>query len=142
ANPDFYNLPRKFKISIAGCRVWCAYPEINDVGLTATTRALRGKSEIGFSLGVGGALFADPHLAARLNAFVRWNQVEPVIKGVAELFRGSRQLRDHGERPALKFLSLRHGWSTDDFQRKLEQRIGFRLDPAVEQEAPADVYRD
>src|SRR5208337_957679 len=23
-NGDFYNLPRKFKISIAGCRVWCA----------------------------------------------------------------------------------------------------------------------
>ena len=32
-NGDFYNLPRKFKICITGCRVWCAYPEINDVGL-------------------------------------------------------------------------------------------------------------
>ena len=36
-NGDFYNLPRKFKISITGCRVWCSYPEINDVGLTALT---------------------------------------------------------------------------------------------------------
>ena len=34
-NAEFYNLPRKFKISITGCRVWCPYPEINDVGLTA-----------------------------------------------------------------------------------------------------------
>ena len=34
-NAEFYNLPRKFKISITGCRVWCSYPEINDIGLTA-----------------------------------------------------------------------------------------------------------
>ena len=37
-NGDFYNLPRKFKICITGCHVWCAYPEINDVGLTAIRR--------------------------------------------------------------------------------------------------------
>ncbi len=37
-NPEFYNLPRKFKISITGCRDWCSYPEINDIGLTAVTR--------------------------------------------------------------------------------------------------------
>src|SRR5271157_5789051 len=42
-NAEFYNLPRKFKISIAGCRVWCSYPEINDIGLTAVTRVVGGK---------------------------------------------------------------------------------------------------
>src|SRR5271168_3451565 len=141
-NPDFYNLPRKFKISITGCRAWCAYPEINDVGLTAITRILNGKSEIGFSLRVAGGLSAEPHLAERLNAFVRWNQVEPVIKGIAELFRESNQLREHRERARLKFLFLRYGWSAEDFQRELEQRIGFRLDPAVDEAAPVDVYRD
>jgi len=141
-NPDFYNLPRKFKVSITGCRIWCAYPEINDVGLTAITRRLKGKTEIGFSLRVGGGLSAEPHLAARLNAFVRWNQVEPAIKGIAELFRESSQLREHRERARLKFLFLRHGWTVDDFQRELEQRIGFHLDPAEHEDAPADVYRD
>src|SRR5579863_7213839 len=55
-NSDFYNLPRKFKISITGCRVWCPYPEINDIGLTAITRTVRGKPEIGFGLRVGGGL--------------------------------------------------------------------------------------
>ena len=43
-NADFYNLPRKFKISITGCRVWCPYPEINDIGLTALTRVVGGQS--------------------------------------------------------------------------------------------------
>src|SRR6202795_4442430 len=139
---DFYNLPRKFKISITGCRVWCPYPEINDVGLTATTRVLRGQSETGFALRVGGGLSTDPYLAAPLNAFVRWNQVLPVVKGVAELFRDSDQLREHRERARLKFLFLRHGWTTADFQKELERRIGFQLDPAELEHPPTDVYRD
>jgi sulfite reductase (ferredoxin) len=141
-NAEFYNLPRKFKISITGCRVWCPYPEINDIGLTAITRTVDGKPEVGFSLRVAGGLSTDPYLGARLNAFVRWNQVVPVVKGIAELFRDSDVLREHRERARLKFLFLRHGWTVERFQQELEDRIGFQLDPAVEEHAPDDVYRD
>ena len=141
-NPEFYNLPRKFKISISGCRVWCAYPEINDIGLTAVTRTRNGQPEVGFSLRVGGGLSAEPYLASRLNAFIRWNQVLPTIRGIAELFRDSDQLREHRERARLKFLFLRHGWTKEDFQRELERRVGFCFDPAQEEHAPDDVYRD
>jgi sulfite reductase (ferredoxin) len=140
-NADFYNLPRKFKISITGCRVWCSYPEINDIGLTAVRRVFGGNSEVGFSLRVGGGLSAEPHLAARLNAFVGWNQVLPVVKGVAEIFRDSQELREHRERARLKFLFLRQGWTPEQFLDELEQRIGFRLDSPVEEE-PVDAYRD
>ncbi|HSZ63671.1 MAG TPA: nitrite/sulfite reductase [Terriglobales bacterium] len=141
-NSDFYNLPRKFKISIAGCRVWCPYPEINDVGLTATTRLLHGAREIGFSLRVAGGLSTEPYLAACLNAFVLWNQVLPTIKGIAELFRDSEVLREHRERARLKFLFLRHGWTAESFLDELQRRVGFRFDPGVDDSAPADVYRD
>src|ERR1700685_3177023 len=141
-NAEFYNLPRKFKISITGCRVWCPYPEINDVGLTAVERRVDGKPEIAFALRVGGGLSTEPYLSVPLNAFVRWNQVLPAIKGIAEVFRDADQLREHRERARLKFLFLRHGWTTADFQRELERRIGFQLDPAVEEEPPADIYRD
>ena len=119
-NSDFYNLPRKFKISIAGCRSWCSYPEINDIGLTAVTRTVGGKPEIGFSLRVAGGLSAEPYLGARLNAFVRWNQVMPVVKGIAELFRDSDVLREHRERARLKFLFLRHGWTAERFLDELQ----------------------
>src|SRR6202046_5186701 len=71
ANPEFYNLPRKFKISASGCPSWCTYPEINDIGLTAVRRG----SEIGYSLRVGGGLSNEPHLAVRLDAFVRSHQL-------------------------------------------------------------------
>ncbi len=137
-NGDFYNLPRKFKVCITGCRVWCAYPEINDVGFTA----IRRDTEVGFSLRVGGGLSTDPHLALRLNAFVHRHQVIPVLKGVAEIFRESEKLRENRERARLKFLFLKHGWTAESFQEELERRIGFHLDPAVEEKPPADIYRD
>ncbi|MEY2414189.1 MAG: hypothetical protein QOD84_2795 [Acidobacteriaceae bacterium] len=141
-NAEFYNLPRKFKVSISGCSVWCEYPEINDVGFTAVRRELKGESETGFSLRIGGGLSTDPHLAVRLNAFVGHHQVLPVLKGVAEIFRDSDVLRENRERARLKFLFLRHGWTADKFLSELEGRIGFSLDPGVEEHRPDDVYRD
>jgi sulfite reductase (ferredoxin) len=141
-NAEFYNLPRKFKISIAGCHSWCSYPEINDIGLTAITRKMNGQREFGFSLRVGGGLSADPYLGARLNVFVRQDQVVAVVKGITELFREADVLREHRERARLKFLFMRHGWSAEQFQQELEQRIGFELDPAAEEHPPEDVYRD
>jgi sulfite reductase (ferredoxin) len=139
---EFYNLPRKFKISITGCRHWCCYPEINDVALTATTRKKAGGVETGFSLRVGGGLSADPHIALRLNAFVQWNQVVPVARGVAEIFRASDTLRQSREKARLKFLFLQQGWTADSFLDELQRKIGFSLDPAEAEDIPRDVQRD
>jgi len=141
-NAEFYNLPRKFKISITGCRSWCSYPEINDVGLTATTRRRDGRTEIGFSLRVAGGLSTDPHLGIRLNAFIQWDQVIPVVRGVAEIFRASEVLRQSREKARLKFLFLEHGWTAESFLEELQRQIGFNLDPAEEEEVPADYHRD
>ncbi len=141
-NDDFYNLPRKFKVSLTGCAAWCSYPEINDIGMTAITRGVQGELETGFSLRVGGGLSADPHLAVRLNAFVPWSKAVEVIRGVAELFRESSTLREHRERARLKFLFLRGGWTAESFQCELERKLGYRFDPAEPEEPPPDVYRD
>jgi sulfite reductase (ferredoxin) len=141
-NSEFYNLPRKFKVSITGCRSWCTYPEINDVGLTAVTRKRLHGDEVGFSLRVAGGLSTDPHLGVRLNAFVRWEQAVPVVRGVAELFRESEVLRQNRERARLKFLFLQHGWTADSFLAVLQDRLGFALDPAEPEEPPSDIHRD
>ncbi|MGZ4812453.1 MAG: nitrite/sulfite reductase [Terriglobales bacterium] len=142
-NAEFYNLPRKFKISVTGCRVWCSYPEINDIGLTAVVRQRHGRpDEVGFSLRVAGGLSAEPHLAERLNAFVAWNQVVPVTAAIARIFRDSDVLRQNRERARLKYLFLHHGWTPADFLSAIEDRLGFRLDAAVEEHAPVDIYRD
>jgi sulfite reductase (ferredoxin) len=141
-NQDFYNLPRKFKISVTGCRSWCNYPEINDIGFTPVTRRRTRGLETGFSVRVAGGLSTNPHLAVRLNAFVSWNQVAPVARGIAELFRAQDVLRENRERARLKFLFLQHGWTADAFLAELEQRIGFKLDQAEPEQVPSDVHRD
>jgi sulfite reductase (ferredoxin) len=137
-NPEFYNLPRKYKISISGCRDWCSYPEINDVAFTPAVR----DGEIGFSLRVGGGLSTEPHLAVRLNAFIRWQQVIPVLTVVSEIFREADPLRENRERARLKYLFLRHGWTAETFLREIERRLGFALEPAATEQVPADVFRD
>jgi sulfite reductase (ferredoxin) len=141
-NSEFYNLPRKFKVSVTGCRVWCSYPEINDVGLTGVIRRRNGQDEQGFSLRIGGGLSTDPHLALRLNAFVAWNQVVPTVRAIAEIFRDSSILRESRDKARLKFLFLKHGWNADTFLAEINHRLGFKLDPAEPEEPPVDVFRD
>jgi sulfite reductase (ferredoxin) len=141
-NPDFYNLPRKYKISISGCQDWCSYPEINDLAFTPAVHEVAGKQEVGFSIRVGGGLSTEPHLAVRLNAFVRWEQVLPVTRAVSELFRDANVLRENRERARLKYLFLQHGWTAESFLREIERKLGYSLDPGATKEAPDDVFRD
>jgi len=138
ANSEFYNLPRKFKISATGCPSWCTYPEINDIGLTAVDR----DGEIGYSLRVGGGLSNEPHLAVRLDAFVRPDQAIDVARGVTEIFRDQQVLRESRERARLKYLFMREGWTAESFLDELQRRIGFKLDPAVPENVPDDILRD
>jgi sulfite reductase (ferredoxin) len=139
-NPAFYNLPRKYKVTITGCRAWCSYPEINDVGLTAQRHPVT--REIGFAVRVGGGLSTDPHLALRLDAFVPWHQALPVLRVISEIFRDSDALRENREKARLKFLFLQHGWTAERFLTAIEDRLGVALASGVRDDPPDDVYRD
>ena len=139
-NAAFYNLPRKFKVSISGCRAWCTYPEINDIGLTAVRHPASG--EIGFAVRVGGGLSTDPHLGVKLDAFVSRAQALGVFRAIAEIFRDSDVLRQNRERARLKFLFLQHGWTAERFKAEIEARLGAPLAPGVPDDPPDDAYRD
>ena len=141
-NPEFYNLPRKFKITITGCPEWCSYPEINDIGLTATRRIRHGREEIGFSLRVAGGLSTEPHLAVRLNAFVQYDQLISVVRSITEVFRSSEGLRQSRERARLKYLFLAAGWTPESFLAAIHSLLPFTLDPAETEERPSHVHRD
>src|SRR5207248_6198153 len=80
-NREFYNLPRKFKMTVTGCSSWCSYPEINDVAFTPARRNRGGIIEDGFSVRIGGGLSTEPHIARKLDAFVRRDQVVEVARG-------------------------------------------------------------
>ncbi|MGA2888034.1 MAG: nitrite/sulfite reductase [Terracidiphilus sp.] len=138
ANPDFYNLPRKFKISVTGCPSWCTYPEINDIGLTAA----RYNGEVGYSLRIGGGLSKEPHLAVRLNAFLLPDQVVRVVRAVAEIFREQQGLRENRNEARLKYLFLKEGWTAESFLDELQSRLDFKLLPAASELVPDDIFRD
>jgi sulfite reductase (ferredoxin) len=137
---DFYNLPRKFKVSISGCRAWCTYPEINDIGFTAVRHPVT--DEIGFAVRVGGGLSTDPHLGVRLDAFVPRGRVLSVFRAIGEIFRDADVLRQNRERARLKFLFLQHGWTAERFKAELDARLGTPLSPGVPDDPPDDAYRD
>jgi sulfite reductase (ferredoxin) len=138
ANPEFYNLPRKFKICATGCPSWCCYPEINDIALTPAMR----DGEVGYSLRVGGGLSNEPHLAVRLDAFVRPEQAVLAMRTVAEIFRDQQGLRESRERARMKYLFMREGWTTESFLDELNRRMGFKLDPGVPEDVPDESLRD
>jgi sulfite reductase (ferredoxin) len=138
ANPSFYNLPRKFKISATGCPSWCSHPEINDIGLTA----VKYKNEVGYSLRVGGGLSNEPHLALRLDAFVLPHQAVRVAEAVAEVFRDQQGLRESRDRARLKYLFMKEGWTAESFLAELQSRLDFKLLPGVPEQVPDDVFRD
>jgi len=141
-NRDFYNLPRKFKITVTGCPTWCSYPEINDVAFTAARRVHGSRVEHGFSVRVGGGLSTEPHLARKLNAFIRQEQVVDVARGIAEIFRSRDVLRISRDNARLKYLFLKFDWTAEKFLGELQRVIGYGLDPAGNEEIPHDAYRD
>ena len=137
-NSEFYNLPRKFKITVTGCPVWCSYPETNDIALSAVRRG----DEIGYSVRVGGGLSSEPHLAVKLDAFVREDQAIAVVRGIVEIFREQQGLRESRDRARLKYLFVREGWTTERFLDELHSKLDFRLSPGVDDYAHDDVFRD
>ena len=144
ANPEFYNLPRKFKVTVSGCPLWCSYPEINDVALTAIRREVDGLEEIGYSLRVGGGLSTEPHIAVRIPAFVQQDKAYAVVEAVLRIFKDQQELRENRTRARLKYLFMRHGWTAETMLEAIEAKLGYKLDPSPvsEDQVPADVYRD
>jgi len=114
-NPEFVNLPRKYKTSISGCGSQCTAHEVNDVSFVGVVGP---DGEPGFDLWVGGGLSTSPMMARRLGAFVRPEQVPDVWAGVTGIFRdyGYRRLRS---RARLKFLVA--DWGAERFRQVLER---------------------
>ncbi len=139
ANPEFYNLPRKFKISATGCPVWCSYPEINDIAFTA----LRNKhGEVGYTVRVGGGLSTEPHLAVKLDAFIRPNQAVDVARTITAIFRDQEVLRESRDRARIKYLFMKENWTAESFLAEIEHRLGYKFEPAAPEAPPQDVLRD
>ena len=113
-NPEFSNLPRKFKTAVTGHPSHDVSPETNDVSFVGTVHPEHGP---GFDLWVGGGLSTNPMLAQKLGVWIPIDEVADAWEGVASIFRdyGYRRLRS---RARLKFLVA--DWGVDKFREILE----------------------
>ena len=125
-NREYANLPRKFKLSVTGCREDCAQAEINDIGLWP---ARRDDGLVGFNLLVGGGLSDGPRMASDIDVFVT-----PEPDRVVELFRGIAQLfgelgnRENRGLARMRYLVQELG--PERFRAELAARTAFPLEPA------------
>ncbi|WPO70593.1 MULTISPECIES: nitrite/sulfite reductase [unclassified Streptomyces] len=136
-NPEFSNLPRKFKTAISGSPQLDVAHEINDVAFVGVHHPEHGP---GFDLWVGGGLSTNPKLGVRLGAWVALEDVPDVYGGVIGIFRdyGYRRLRN---RARLKFLVA--DWGPEKFRRVLEDEyLKRKLTDGPAPEQPAGTWRD
>lgn len=136
-NPEFSNLPRKFKTAISGSPQLDVAHEINDVAFVGVHHPEHGP---GFDLWVGGGLSTNPKLGVRLGAWVALDDVPDVFAGVIGIFRdyGYRRLRN---RARLKFLVA--DWGPEKFRQILEDEyLKRKLADGPAPEQPAGVWRD
>jgi sulfite reductase (ferredoxin) len=136
-NPEFVNLPRKYKTAISGCASQCVPHEVNDVSFVGV---LGPDGTPGFDLWVGGGLSTSPMLASRLGVFVTPDQVPDVWACITGIFRdyGYRRLRS---RARLKFLVA--DWGAERFREVLEREyLKTALPDGPAPEPPAAGSRD
>ncbi|MGN6575604.1 MAG: nitrite/sulfite reductase [Nocardioides sp.] len=115
-DPEFSNLPRKFKTALTGHPSQDVAPEVNDVSFVGTVHPELGA---GFDLWVGGGLSTNPMLAQKLGVWIPLDEVPDAWEAVISVFRdyGYRRLRS---RARLKFLVA--DWGVDKFREILETK--------------------
>lgn len=102
-------LPRKFKTCFSGGGADHGFVLVNDLGFTARTREVNGKTERGFRVTVAGGTAILCRSGELLFDFLPANEIFGVAEAVLQIFH------DHGERVhrhknRLKFLVKTLGW--------------------------------
>ncbi|ORA20375.1 nitrite/sulfite reductase [Mycobacterium arosiense] len=124
--PDFADLPRKYKTAISGLQD--VVHEVNDVAFIGVNHPEHGP---GLDLWVGGGLSTNPMLGQRVGAWVPLEEVPEVWHAVTSIFRdyGYRRLRSKAR---LKFLVK--DWGIEKFRAVLETEYLKR--PLIDGPAP------
>ncbi|WP_435349710.1 nitrite/sulfite reductase [Haloarchaeobius sp. HRN-SO-5] len=125
-NAEHSNLPRKWKVSVTGCREGCGQGDINDLALEPATKTIDGDDVEGFNVRVGGGLARnEPRFARDVDVFVTPEQAADVAGGISALFReyGDRENRYNAR---IKFLV--DEWGPEKLRATLQEEfVDFEL---------------
>ncbi len=120
-NPDYSNLPRKHKITIAACGEHCNAPEINCIALVGVVHEGRE----GFALRVGGGLSSVPRIAQDLGVFVPKHETLEVLRALLDAWKEDLRYRVSRVKARMKFMVDDYG--PDGIRAEVERRLGRRL---------------
>ncbi len=128
---DHTNLPRKWKVSVTGCREGCGQGDINDLAFEPASKEIDGEVVKGYNVRVGGGLSRNEERFARsLDVFATPEQAIEVGGAMSALFRdyGDREDRFNAR---LKFLV--DEWGPEKMRDVLqEEYVDFELETAGE----------
>lgn len=126
--PAFANIPRKFNISVNGCRLDCTHAKTNDIGMTPAILQTGSHTVAGFNVVVGGHMGGrDPHLAIPLDAFVRPMQVPALCRAILSVFRDNGQRE---KRAKARMWYLIDDWGLGKFRDEVMKVMGEALPTA------------
>jgi ferredoxin-nitrite reductase len=120
-NPDFSNLPRKHKYSIAATPDRDNAPEINCIALVGALH----EGEEGFGVLVGGGLSSVPRIARELGVFVPKAEAVEVLAAITGAWAADLNYRVSRVKARLKFMIDDIG--PEGMRERVEERLGRRL---------------
>src|SRR5437899_506072 len=121
-NPDFTNLPRKHKYTIASCADRCNAPEINCVSLIGVVKDGRD----GFAVKVGGGLSSVPRIARDLGVFVPAEHAIEILSAITNVWSEDLRYRVSRVKARLKFMVDDIG--AEGMRERVEARLGRTLE--------------
>ncbi len=125
ATKRFSNLPRKFNVSITGCREDCGQAQTQDLGFVPATTTIDGRRTFGFNVLAGGALGgSSPRLAEPLDVFVRPEDLVALFVALLTVYRDYGP-RDQRTKARLKWLIAERGMRW--LRAAVEAELGFPL---------------
>jgi ferredoxin-nitrite reductase len=120
-NPDFADLPRKHKYTIAACADRCNAPEINCIALIGVIHEGRE----GFAVRVGGGLSSVPRLARDMGVFVPRAEAVEVLAAITGAWSDDLRYRVSRVKARLKFMIDDIG--PEGMRERVQERLGRQL---------------
>jgi ferredoxin-nitrite reductase len=122
-NPDFCDLPRKHKYTIAACADRCNAPEINCIALVGVIHEGRE----GFAVRVGGGLSSVPRISRDMGVFVPKEEAIEVLGAITGAWSDDLRYRVSRVKARLKFMIDDIG--PEGMRERVETRLGRTLEP-------------
>jgi ferredoxin-nitrite reductase len=124
-NPEFTDLPRKHKYTIATCADRCNAPEINCIALVGVIHEGRE----GFAVRVGGGLSSVPRLSRDMGVFVPREEAVDVLAAITTAWSEDLRYRVSRVKARLKFMIDDIG--PEGMRERLEAKLGRALEDFV-----------